>query len=41
MNWLNKVFNEDVMQTLQRIPDNTINMIFGVPGYDVGINYDG
>lgn len=41
MNWLNKVFNEDVMQTLQRIPDNTINMIFGDPDYNVGMNYDG
>lgn len=41
MTWLNKVFNEDVMRTLKRLPDNSISMIFGDPDYNVGINYSG
>jgi len=38
---LNQVYNEDVMQTLRRLPDNSIDMIFGDPDYNVGISYDG
>lgn len=39
--YLNKVFNEDVMLTLQRLPDNSVDMIFGDPDYNVGIDYAG
>ena len=36
-----KVFQEDVMKTLKRIPDNSIDMIWGDPDYGVGISYSG
>ncbi|MCL2770984.1 MAG: site-specific DNA-methyltransferase [Firmicutes bacterium] len=38
---LNEVFNEDVLFTLKRLPDNSVDMIFGDPDYNVGINYNG
>ena len=38
---LNQIFNEDVMNTLKRLPDNSVDMIFGDPDYNVGINYNG
>jgi len=38
---LNQVFNEDVMLTLKRLPDNSVDMVFGDPDYNVGINYGG
>jgi site-specific DNA-methyltransferase (adenine-specific) len=38
---LNQIFNEDVMLTLKRIPDNSVDMVFGDPDYNVGINYAG
>jgi len=38
---LNQVFNEDVMLTLKRLPDNSVDMIFGDPDYNVGIDYNG
>jgi site-specific DNA-methyltransferase (adenine-specific) len=38
---INKIFNEDVLSTLKRIPDNSIDMVYGDPDYNVGINYNG
>jgi site-specific DNA-methyltransferase (adenine-specific) len=38
---LNQVFNEDVMLTLKRLPDCSVDAIFGDPDYNVGINYNG
>ncbi|MDR3253921.1 MAG: hypothetical protein LBT07_03025 [Endomicrobium sp.] len=38
---VNKVFNEDVLLTLKRIPNNSVDMIYGDPDYNVGINYNG
>jgi site-specific DNA-methyltransferase (adenine-specific) len=38
---LNQVFNEDVIITLNRLPDNSVDMIFGDPDYNVGIDYNG
>jgi len=38
---LNKVFNEDVLKILRQLPDNSMNMIYGDPDYNVGINYAG
>jgi site-specific DNA-methyltransferase (adenine-specific) len=35
------VFNEDVMVTLKRLPDNSVDMIFGDPDYNVGVDYSG
>jgi site-specific DNA-methyltransferase (adenine-specific) len=37
----NNVFNEDVFQTFKRIDDNSIDMIYGDPDYNVEINYAG
>ena len=37
----NIVFNEDVMNLLKRLPDNSMDMVYGDPDYNVGINYAG
>jgi site-specific DNA-methyltransferase (adenine-specific) len=37
----NKVLNEDVLTVLSQIPDNSMDMIYGDPDYNVGINYAG
>ena len=37
----NRVFNEDVLNVLKRIPDNSLDMVYGDPDYNVGINYSG
>lgn len=37
----NKIFNEDVIAVLKRIPDNSLDMVYGDPDYNVGINYAG
>lgn len=37
----NKIFNEDVLQVLRRIPDGSLDMVYGDPDYNVGINYAG
>jgi site-specific DNA-methyltransferase (adenine-specific) len=37
----NKVFNEDVLQVLKRLPDNSLAFVYGDPDYNVGINYAG
>ena len=37
----NKIFNRDVLEILRKIPDNSLNMIYGDPDYNVGINYSG
>ena len=37
----NKIFNEDVIKILKSIPDNSMDMIYGDPDYNVGINYAG
>jgi site-specific DNA-methyltransferase (adenine-specific) len=38
---MNEVFNEDVMTTLRRLPDNCMDMVYGDPDYNAGINYAG
>ena len=40
-NFRNRVFNKDVIKTLQDLPDNSLDMIHGDPDYNVGINYNG
>ncbi|GHV13797.1 hypothetical protein AGMMS49938_08880 [Fibrobacterales bacterium] len=40
-NFQNKVFNEDILQVLRRLPNNSLDMIYGDPDYNVGINYAG
>lgn len=37
----NNVFNKDVVQVLKELPDNSLEMIYGDPDYNVGINYSG
>jgi site-specific DNA-methyltransferase (adenine-specific) len=37
----NRVFNIDVMKILKDLPENCIDMIYGDPDYNVGINYAG
>lgn len=38
-NYLNKVFLGDIMDLLKKLPDNSVNMIFGDPDYNVGLRY--
>lgn len=38
-NYLNKVYNGDVMHVLKDLPSDSIDMIFGDPDYNVGIKY--
>ena len=40
-NYRNQLFNEDVMQVLKELPDNSVDMVYGDPDYNVGINYSG
>ncbi len=35
----NKVFNEDIMDLLRKLPSKSVDMIFGDPDYNVGIKY--
>ena len=37
----NKIFNQDVLELLAEIPDNSLDMVYGDPDYNVGINYAG
>lgn len=37
--YLNKVFLGDTMELLKKLPDRSIDMIFGDPDYNVGIKY--
>ena len=37
----NMVFNEDVIEVLKRTPDNSLDMIYGDPDYNIGMNYSG
>lgn len=39
--YTNKIFNTDVMNILKELPDNSIDMIYSDPDYNVGINYAG
>jgi len=38
--YLNKVYNGDIMHVLKDLPDNSVDMIFGDPDYNVGIKYN-
>jgi len=38
-NYLNKVYNGDVMDVLKNLPNNSVDMVFGDPDYNVGIKY--
>ncbi len=38
---LNKVYNDDIFNVLKELPDNSVDMIFSDPDYNVGIKYNG
>ena len=38
---LNKVYNDDIFNILKSLPDNSIDMIYSDPDYNVGIKYNG
>jgi len=38
---LNKLHNADVLEILASLPDNSLDMVYGDPDYNVGINYNG
>lgn len=37
----NKLYNDDTLKILKSLPDNSLDMIWGDPDYNVGINYNG
>jgi site-specific DNA-methyltransferase (adenine-specific) len=39
--FLNNVYNKDVIEVLKQLPDNSIDLVYGDPDYNVGINYAG
>ncbi len=38
-NFRNKVLNNDILNVLKRLPDSSIDMVYGDPDYNVGIKY--
>jgi len=38
-NYRNKVFNRNIIEVLKELPDNSLDMVYGDPDYNVGINY--
>lgn len=37
---LNKIYNEDCINTMYKIPDNSVDLILTSPPYNIGIDYD-
>jgi len=37
--YLNKVYNGDIMRVLENLPDNSVDTVFGDPDYNVGMKY--
>ncbi len=37
--YLNQVYLEDIIELLKKLPDQSIDMIYGDPDYNVGIKY--
>lgn len=37
----NRIVNNDVMSVLRDLPDDCVDMIYGDPDYNVGVDYDG
>ena len=38
---INKVYNDDIFNILKNLPDNSVDMIYSDPDYNVGIKYNG
>ena len=39
--FINKVVHGDIFNVLKELPDNSVDMIYGDPDYNVGISYGG
>jgi site-specific DNA-methyltransferase (adenine-specific) len=39
--YLNTVIQDDVLNVLRQVPDNSLDVVYGDPDYNVGINYSG
>ena len=39
--FINQVYNKDVLEILKELPDNSVDMVYSDPDYNVGINYAG
>lgn len=39
-NFIDTVFNQDVMDLLHQLPDESVDMVYGDPDYNVGIKYN-
>jgi site-specific DNA-methyltransferase (adenine-specific) len=37
----NKIFNKDIIEILKELPDDSVDMVYSDPDYNVGINYAG
>ncbi len=37
--YINQVYLEDIMEILKKLPDNSVDMVYGDPDYNVGIKY--
>lgn len=37
----NQLYNDDVLKVLKSLPNDCLDMIYGDPDYNVGINYNG
>ena len=37
----NQIFNHDIFELLRTLPDNSVDMVYSDPDYNVGINYAG
>ena len=38
---INKLYNDDILNVLRKLPDNSVDMIYSDPDYNVGIKYNG
>ena len=38
--FFNKVYNDDIFNVMKKIPDNSIDMVYSDPDYNVGIKYN-
>lgn len=39
--YLNRVFQKDILELIRELPDESIDMVYGDPDYNVGIKYGG
>lgn len=38
---INKIYNTDIFKILKKLPDNSVDMIYSDPDYNVGMKYNG